>query len=287
MEILQKISQKINTNKLNQIINNQYFIEELDLLKSNTVLQYYQHIINNIELNINNINNSYIMWVYDKVNNIDITQPCKTIKGRISPPDIDVDFPRSYRDKVVEYIKQKYGEDKVAKILTFNTMKGRSSISDVLTIHEACSFDEIKQITKFIPDEAKISDDLQEMIEEEGESSIIRWALENNDKELKQWCWINNEGDLEGDLAPFFEQAIRLEGTKRSLGRHACGYVISPKPLKELAPMIKVKGDDEELTLGFDGPTCESIGLIKVDLLAIAALDKLMMYEHMLETQDV
>ena len=208
-------------------------------------------------------------------------------KDRISPPDIDVDFPREYRDKVAQYVTDKYGKDKVAKILTFGTMKGRSAISDVLSVHEACGFDEIKQITKAIPDEAKISDDLQEMIEEEGEASIIMWALENKEKELKQWCWLDENGDLQGDLAPYFAQAIRLEGTKRSIGRHACGWVISPLPLADLAPMIRVKPDDEDLTLGLDGVNCELIGLIKVDLLSLSTLDRLMAFQRMLETQEI
>ena len=71
----------------------------------------------------------------------------------------------------------------------------------------------MNRITKSIPDEAKIADELQEMKDEDGQASIIRWALENNGKQLKEWCYLDDEGELQGPLAKRFEQAIRLEGS--------------------------------------------------------------------------
>ena len=93
--------------------------------------------------------------------------------------------------KIIEYIKDKYGRDKVSQMITFNTMKGRGSLKDVLRAYGSISFEEMNKITKHIPDEAKIADELQEMKLEFGESSILRWALENNSEELKEWCFIN------------------------------------------------------------------------------------------------
>lgn len=206
-------------------------------------------------------------------------------KTRVSPPDIDTDFPKNRREDVIEYIKQKYGSDKVAQLMTLGTAKGRSAMKDVLNVREACSFDEMNAITKFIPDESKISDDLQEMVEEDGYSSIIMWALENHANELQQWCYLDEEGNLQGDFAPYFEQAIRLEGTKRSVGRHASGFIIAPKPLNELCPMIKLKPKDKDLVVGYEMGPAEACGLIKVDLLSLALLDKFASFKKLLATQ--
>jgi len=86
----------------------------------------------------------------------------------------------------------------------------------------------MNKITKNIPDEAKISDELQEMKKEYGEASIIKWALENRSNDLKEWCHLDEEGKLNGPLAKRFEQAIRLEGTKTNQSKHAAGVVIAP-----------------------------------------------------------
>ena len=150
--------------------------------------------------------------------------------GHISMPDIDIDVPINKREEIISYIKNQYGEDKVSQMITFNTMKGRGALKEVLRVYGNITFDEMNKITKFIPDEAKIADELQEMREDTGEASIIRWALENNVDKLKEWCYINDEGQLSGPLAKRFEQAMRLEGTKSNQSKHAAGIVISKDP---------------------------------------------------------
>jgi DNA polymerase III alpha subunit len=140
-----------------------------------------------------------------------------------SMPDIDVDVPINKREQIIEYIKNKYGHDKVSQMITFNTMKGRGALKDVLRVYGNIGFEEMNRITKNIPDEAKIADELQEMKEETGEASIIRWALENNSEKLKEWCYIDDNGELQGPLAKRFEQAIRLEGTKSNQSKHCRG----------------------------------------------------------------
>ena len=94
-------------------------------------------------------------------------------------------------------------------MITFNTIKGRGALKDVLRVYGNISFEEMNNITKNIPDEAKIADELQEMKEETGESSIIRWALENNVDKLKEWCYIDDGSELQGPLSKRFEQSIR------------------------------------------------------------------------------
>lgn len=199
----------------------------------------------------------------------------------ISMPDIDVDVPIDKREAIIEYIKNKYGHDKVSQMVTFNTIKGRGALKDVLRVYGNISFDEMNNITKNIPDEAKIADELQEMKEETGEASIIRWALENNVDKLKEWCYIDDDGVLQGPLSKRFEQAIRLEGTKSNQSKHAAGIAISAEPLDEVCPMVYDSKNDQ-LIAGMEMQDLESIGVIKFDILGVAMLDKIMTIQDLL-----
>jgi len=203
-------------------------------------------------------------------------------KDHISMPDIDVDVPINKRETVIEYIKNKYGQDKVSQMVTFNTIKGRGALKDVLRVYGNISFDEMNKITKNIPDEAKIADELQEMKEETGEASIIRWALENEPDKLKEWCFIDEKNELQGPLAKRFEQAIRLEGTKSNQSKHAAGIAISSIPLNETCPMVYDSKNDQ-LIAGMEMQDLESIGVIKFDILGVAMLDKIMTIQDLLK----
>ena len=83
----------------------------------------------------------------------------------------------------------------------------------------------MNEMTKSIPNEADISDQLAAMDDED--RSIIKWALINNDIELRDYCFINDAGELQGDYAEYFQQAIDMEGTFKTQGKHAAGVVIS------------------------------------------------------------
>jgi len=205
----------------------------------------------------------------------------RNTKDRISMPDIDVDVPIDKREYIIEYIKNKYGVDKVAQMITFNTIKGRGALKDVLRVYGNVSFEEMNRITKNIPDEAKIADDLQEMKEETGEASIIRWALENNGDKLREWCYIDDNGELQGPLAKRFEQAIRLEGTKSNQSKHAAGIAISSEPLHQICPMI-YDTKNEQMIAGMEMQDLENIGIIKFDILGVAMLDKIMTIQNLL-----
>jgi DNA polymerase-3 subunit alpha len=199
----------------------------------------------------------------------------RNTKDRISMPDIDVDVPINKREYIIEYIKNKYGHNKVSQMITFNTMKGRGALKEVLRVYGNISFEEMNRITKFIPDEAKIADELQEMKEDTGEASIIRWALENNVDKLKEWCYIDDDNNLSGPLAKRFEQAIRLEGTKSNQSKHAAGVVISSENLDSVCPMV-YDSKNKQLIAGMEMQDLESLGIIKFDILGIAMLDKIM-----------
>lgn len=201
---------------------------------------------------------------------------------RIAMPDIDCDFEKDKRHLTIEYIKRKYGGDCVSHIVTFHRLQGRSALKEVFSAFDAASFDEVNRITDFIPDEAAISDDLQEMKEEEGDSSIIRWALENNSKELSEWCVLKDDGTLEGDYAQYFDYAIRLEGTKRAQSKHASGVIVSASPLRDICPMIHDK-NSEELIAGMEMNSLEATGQVKFDILGVSSLDKLHLAINMIK----
>jgi DNA polymerase-3 subunit alpha len=202
---------------------------------------------------------------------------------RISMPDIDVDVPIDKREEIIDYIKNKYGHNKVSQMITYNTMKGRGAIKEVLRVYGNISFEEMNNITKNIPDESKIADELQEMKEDTGESSIIRWALENNIDKLKEWCYVMDDGTLSGPLAKRFEQAIRLEGTKTNQSKHAAGIVISSHELADVCPMV-YDSKNRQMIAGMEMQDLESLGIIKFDILGVAMLDKIMGISDILKT---
>jgi len=202
---------------------------------------------------------------------------------RISMPDIDVDVPIDKREEIIDYIKNKYGHDKVSQMITYNTMKGRGAIKEVLRVYGNISFEEMNNITKNIPDESKIADELQEMREDTGESSIIQWALENNVDKLKEWCYLMDDGTLAGPLAKRFEQAIRLEGTKINQSKHAAGIVISNHKLSDVCPMV-YDSKNRQMIAGMEMQDLESLGIIKFDILGVAMLDKIMGISDILKT---
>ena len=197
----------------------------------------------------------------------------RNTKDNISLPDIDMDVPSAQRDQVIDYLKSKYGNDKVSQMITFGRLQGKSAIKEVLRIHEACSFAEMNAISNCIPDEAKISDQLAEMDDED--RSIIRWALINNSEALTDFCKLSDNGKLEGEYAEYFDQAIKIEGTFKSRGKHAAGVVISAQPLYQVCPMVKPKGSVEKIA-GLEMTDLEALGHVKFDILGITLLDKLM-----------
>jgi DNA polymerase-3 subunit alpha len=188
-----------------------------------------------------------------------------------SLPDIDVDFEAGKRNLIIDYIKQTYGEDYVIRIATFGQMKCKVALKDVLR-NNNIDFNIANEITKHLVDEAKISDQLQE-IHDEGDDdyTALDWNVDYNDK-IKPYCYRNDDGTLGGDYAQHFEQAIRLNECIRNVGVHSCGVAISNIPIKEVCPMIRAK--DGNLVAGY-GKDIEQVSLVKMDILSLNTLDKL------------
>lgn len=165
---------------------------------------------------------------------------------RIAPPDIDMDFCMDRRAEVIDYVASKYGRDSVCQIITFGTMAAKGVIRDVgrsLDIPYA----EVDRIAKLIPNDLNAT--IDRAIEQE---SRLR-------EELKK-----------PQIANLIEIAKRLEGLSRHSSTHAAGIVIAPKPLMELIPLAKSNKD--ELTTQYGMKDLETIGLLKMDFLALATL---------------
>ena len=199
----------------------------------------------------------------------------RNTKDHISMPDIDIDVPKYARDKIIKYVSEKYGEDHVGQMITFQTMKGRGALKDVIRAYGDLSHDEVNEITKNIIEEHKITDELETMKKQRGFSSIILWCLENTPNKLKKWCFIDDDGNLAGPLAKRFEQAIRLEGTKTAQSKHPAGIVIAPYPLDTMFPMV-YDSKSKKTIAGFEMEDLEKAGGLKFDILGIALLDKIM-----------
>jgi DNA polymerase-3 subunit alpha len=116
---------------------------------------------------------------------------------------------------------------------------------------------------------------------DEEDRSIIRWALLNNADELRDYCYIDEDGQLRGDYAEYFQQAIDIEGTFKTQSKHAAGVVISASPLYEVCPMISQKSGGEKIA-GLEMNDLEALGHVKFDVLALSLLDKLMYIEELL-----
>jgi len=199
----------------------------------------------------------------------------RNTQGKKTYPDIDWDLMVEKREDSILYLKQKYGPDRIGQVITMGRLQGRGALREVLRINDACSFDEINKITEYIPDEAKIAGELQEMEEAGEEKSIIMWALKNNAKHLKPWCYLDDQDKCQGEYSRLFEQAIRLEGTLKSQGRHAAAIILGAEKLSSLCPMVFNKSKEDPLC-GFEYQSLEAMGLVKFDLLGVSVLDKLM-----------
>lgn len=257
-----------------EVKDNQYFKQEYEIILKTMKfgIDYYRHIINNINIRRDNPNNSYIMWIMDKVDKIDKDQPVRIIPRKASLPDIDIDVPSYGRNEIIGYLKNKYGEENVAQMVTFQRMKAGNALKVVIRAMTNISFSEINEITKQLTPESKIVADLEEMAGRLGYKSIIRWALEKTPKYFSQYCEIVND-KYDGPLAKEFELAIKLEGTISAQSKHAAGIVISKYKLKELCPVIFDK--DGEKIAGFEMDNLADIGITKFDILGLKLLDKI------------
>jgi DNA polymerase-3 subunit alpha len=181
---------------------------------------------------------------------------------RVSLPDIDIDFDDEGRDRVIQYVIDKYGASQVAQIITYGTMAAKSSIRDAGRVLEL-PLPDTDRVAKLIPDMTKLRR-LWDMDEKELRS---KFGSEEAVKviELKQ---IAESDTLE---ATTINQARVLEGSVRNTGIHACGVIITPSDIRELVPVARAK-DSEMWCTQFDNSVVEDAGLLKMDFLGLRTL---------------
>ena len=169
-------------------------------------------------------------------------------KSRKEPPDIDIDFCRDRRQLVIDYTKDKYGEDAVAQIGTFGTLKAKAVVRDVGRAL-GVPLVRVNEICKAVPDTLGIT--LKEAVDQSPELGDAY------------------RGDPQ--ITELIDIAYRLEGLARSAGTHAAGVVVADQPLKDLLPLQVISGKEDVVTQ-WDGPTVEAAGLLKMDFLGLRNL---------------
>ncbi len=167
---------------------------------------------------------------------------------RVSLPDIDIDFDNEGREKVIQYVIDKYGFTQVAQIITYGTMAPKSAIRDAGRVMEL-PLQETDSIAKLVP---------------ERPGTNFKKAFEEM-PDLKE---ILKRDDLHGRV---LNQAVVLEGSLRNTGIHACGVIITPRDMTDLIPVAKSK-DSELLLTQFDNSVVESAGMLKMDFLGLKTL---------------
>ena len=134
-------------------------------------------------------------------------------------------------------------------------------------------FSVVKMITSSVPDESKIEDQLQVIRDNGGNASAILWSLNNKRKALEEYCYVDDDGTLQGEYKIAFEQAIRLEGTRRIQSKHASGLAIASVPISEIAPTVYDKSSSNPIA-GFEMDDLSDAGAPKLDILGTVVLDK-------------
>ncbi|MCX7759586.1 MAG: DNA polymerase III subunit alpha [Hydrogenothermaceae bacterium] len=181
---------------------------------------------------------------------------------RISMPDIDVDFCMDNRDKVIDYVREKYGKESVAQIITFNFMKSKMVIRDVARVL-GFPYQEADKIAKMI-----LPGPIQ------GSTLTIKENLEAHPDFKKLY-------ETDPKVKELLDLSMKLEGSARHTGIHAAGIVIAPGPLDDFVPVYRDKNSD--VATQFEMKTLEQLGLVKMDFLGLKTLTELNQMKNLIK----
>ncbi|MCC6322461.1 MAG: DNA polymerase III subunit alpha [Phycisphaerales bacterium] len=171
-----------------------------------------------------------------------------TDPDRSEYPDIDIDLCQDGRGRVIDYVRRKYGH--VAQIITFGTLKARAAVRDVCRVMDVPLTDADK-LAKLIPEQLNIT--LDEALEQEPE--------------------LRKQYDADERVRKVIDNARVFEGQTRHCSVHAAGVIVATRPLNEIVPLYKQSGAaDHEIVTQWDGPTCEKMGLLKMDFLGLRTI---------------
>lgn len=177
---------------------------------------------------------------------------------RVSMPDFDVDFDDRRRGEVIKYVTEKYGDERVAMIVTYGTIKAKQALKDSSRVL-GYPFSMGERLTKAMPPDVM------------GKGMPL---ADIHDKQAKRYNEAEEMRELlatDVDAQKVFDTAVGLEGLKRQWGVHAAGVIMSSDSLIDVIPIMRREQDGQVITQ-FDYPTCESLGLIKMDFLGLRNL---------------
>jgi DNA polymerase-3 subunit alpha len=177
---------------------------------------------------------------------------------RVSMPDFDVDFDDRRRSEVIRYVTEKYGDERVAMIVTYGTIKAKQALKDSSRVL-GYPFSTGERLTKAMPPDVM------------GKGIAL---ADVHNPEAKRYSEADELRELlksDADSQKVFEMALGLEGLKRQWGVHAAGVIMSSDPLIDIIPIMRREQDGQVITQ-FDYPTCEGLGLIKMDFLGLRNL---------------
>ncbi len=177
---------------------------------------------------------------------------------RVSMPDIDIDFDERRRGDVIRYVTAKYGEERVAQIVTFGTIKAKAAIKDAARVLDR-PYALGDQLTKLMP--AAVM----------GKDMSLAGVFTPEHPRYKEAGELRARCESDADAKLVVDTARDLEGLKRQWGVHAAGVILGSTPLSEVIPVMRREADGAVITQ-FDFPTCEALGLLKMDFLGLRNL---------------
>src|ERR1700757_1080710 len=179
---------------------------------------------------------------------------------RTSMPDIDIDFDDRRRGEMLRYATEKYGHDRVAQVITFGTIKTKAALKDSARIHYGQpGFAIADRITKALPPPIMAKD------------IPLSGITDPSHERYKEAAEVRGLIETDPDVRTIYQTARGLEGLIRNAGVHACAVIMSSEPLTDAIPLWK-RPQDGAIITGWDYPSCEAIGLLKMDFLGLRNL---------------
>src|ERR1035437_10074987 len=190
---------------------------------------------------------------------------------RKSMPDIDTDFDDEGRQKVLNYVVEKYGKNQVAQIITYGTMAAKMSIKDVARVLDL-PLSESNALAKLVPDRPGIELNRVILAPLTGAGSLVGKEKENlSSDEMEFVKRLREIYNGDSQQSKVLKEAVILEGSVRGTGVHAAGIIIAPKDLTEIIPIATAK-DNELYVTQYEGTVVEDAGVLKMDFLGLKTL---------------
>ncbi|QAY61578.1 DNA polymerase III subunit alpha [Microbacterium protaetiae] len=177
---------------------------------------------------------------------------------RVSMPDFDVDFDDRRRGEVIQYVTEKYGDDRVAQIVTYGTIKAKQALKDAGRVL-GFPFSMGEKLTKAMPPAVM------------GKDMPLGGMFDPQHPRYKEASEFRTVIETDPEAKTVFDTAVGLENLKRQWGVHAAGVIMSSHPLTDIIPIMK-REQDGQIVTQFDYPSCETLGLIKMDFLGLRNL---------------